>query len=98
MKIIILWLVSTFFLCAYTNSYTIKGLIRDNVTQEQLAGVSISIDSVTYYSDLNGNFFIPNLHSGKHKIQDELISYELVELEIDLTKDQTLNINLIQYK
>ena len=51
---------------------------------------------MTYYSDLNGNFIIPSLNSGKHKIQVELISYE--PMEIDLTKDQTLNINLIQYK
>ena len=53
---------------------------------------------MTYYSDLNRNFIIPSLNSGKHKIQVELISYEPIEMKIDLTKDQILNINLIQYK
>jgi hypothetical protein len=98
MKIILVWFISTFFLCTYSNSYIIKGLIRDSITQESLSGVSISIDSMDCYSDLDGNFMIPNLQSGKHTLRIELISYEPIEMEINLLSDKNININLIQCK
>ena len=50
------------------------------------------------YSDLDGNFMIPNLQSGKHTLRIELISYEPIEMEINLLSDKNININLIQCK
>ena len=49
-----------------------------------------------YYSDLDGKFIIPDVKAGKYALQVELISYEPVSMEVELTTNQELQISLQQ--
>jgi len=74
----------------------VKGSVIDGKSRESLAGAAIIIDGAKYYSDLEGNFSISNLKPGKHTLRVELISYQLEELEVNLEKNQKIDISLIQ--
>ena len=79
-----------------TQKVDVEGSVIDKNSHESLAGAAIFIDGAKYYSDLDGNFAISNLKPGKHTVRVELISYQPAELEIDLRKNQKIDINLIQ--
>ncbi|MDI9592174.1 MAG: carboxypeptidase-like regulatory domain-containing protein [Bacteroidaceae bacterium] len=83
---------------AYSSIQTVdvKGSVIDGKSRESLAGAAIFIDGTKYYSDLEGNFAISNLKPGKHTLRVELISYQLEELEVNLEKNQKIDISLIQ--
>lgn len=74
----------------------LTGLVVDEKNNETLAGATILVDGKKYYSDLDGNFSINDVIPGKYKLIVELISYEPVLMEVDLTKNQKLNISLLQ--
>ncbi|NLJ01169.1 MAG: carboxypeptidase-like regulatory domain-containing protein [Bacteroidales bacterium] len=74
----------------------LTGTVIDERNNETLAGASIVVDGKKYYSDLDGNFAIADVLPGKYELTVELISYEPVTMEVDLSKDQTLNIGLLQ--
>ncbi len=80
----------------FANTVQLSGFVIDKENNEELAGASISVDGKKYYSDLDGNFSIDNLTPGKCQIKVELISYQPVTLEIDVSKDESININLQQ--
>ena len=65
----------------------LTGTVIDEKNNETLAGASIVVD---------GNFAIADVLPGKYELTVELISYEPVSMEVDLSKDQTLNIGLLQ--
>ncbi len=72
----------------------LTGSIMDNKNNETLAGAAVYVDGKKYYSDLDGNFFISDIKPGKYQIKVELISYKPVIMEIDVNKDEKININL----
>lgn len=74
----------------------LTGLVVDNKNKETLAGATITVDGKKYYSDLDGQFTIPEVSPGKYEITVELISYEPYMMEINLTKNQNLNVSLSQ--
>ena len=74
----------------------ITGSVIDNKSQESLAGAAITIDGTKYYSDLDGNFAINDLKPGKYTVKVELISYQASEKEINVQKNEKLNIGLVQ--
>lgn len=74
----------------------ITGSVLDDKSNETLAGAAIFIDGQKYYSDLDGKFTVTHLKPGKHQIKVELISYETAVLEVDVEKDRSLNISLLQ--
>jgi PEGA domain. len=78
------------------NALQLTGSVVDEKNKETLAGAAITVDGKKYYSDLDGNFSISDVTPGKHKITVELISYEPASTEIDLTKNQNVNISLLQ--
>ena len=78
------------------NALQLTGLVVDEKNNETLAGATILVDGKKYYSDLDGNFSINDVIPGKYKLIVELISYEPVSMEVDLTKNQKLNIGLLQ--
>lgn len=77
-------------------SVNLSGSVVDIKSNETLVGAAISIDGNKYYSDLEGNFAINNVKPGKHIIKIEFISYQPKEIEIDLQKDQQINVGLNQ--
>ena len=74
----------------------LTGSVVDEKNYESLAGVTIVIEGKKYYSDLDGNFTIKDVKPGKYELVVELISYEPVSLHVDLTKNEKLNIGLLQ--
>lgn len=78
------------------NALQLSGSVVDEKNKESLAGVAIVVDGKKYYSDLDGNFIIKDVKPGKHAMMVELISYEPVSMEIDLSKSQNVSIGLLQ--
>ena len=78
------------------NALQLSGSVVDEKNKEALAGAAIVVDGKKYYSDLDGNFIIKDVKPGKYAMMVELISYEPVSLEVDLTKSQKISIGLVQ--
>ena len=74
----------------------LTGSVVDDKNKEALAGVTIYVDGKKYYSNLDGDFSISDIKPGKYQIKVEFISYEPVVVEIDVNKDEKININLLQ--
>lgn len=79
-----------------TESLQLTGVIVDKKSNETLAGASILVDGRKLYSDLDGKFFVSGVKPGKYEMVVELISYEPISMQVDLSKNQSLNINLNQ--
>lgn len=80
----------------FVQSNTLKGIVADKATQETLAGAIITVNGQKLYTDLDGNFSISNLCSGKCQLKVSLISYKDQIVEIDTNKVQSLQIKLEQ--
>lgn len=78
------------------NTVDISGSVVDKKSNESLAGAAIFIDGNKYYSDLDGNFSVSDLKPGKHTVRVELISYQPSEIQVDLQKDKTIHIGMVQ--
>lgn len=78
------------------NALQLTGTVVDDKNNETLAGASILVDGKKYYSDLDGNFTISDVKPGKYELTVELISYEPVSIEVDLSRNQKVNIGLLQ--
>lgn len=78
------------------NALQLTGTVVDDKNNETLAGASIFVDGKKYYSDLDGNFTISDVKPGKYELTVELISYEPVSIEVDLSRNQKVNIGLLQ--
>src|SRR5690554_770038 len=81
---------------ASTESLQLTGVVVDKKNNETLAGASILVDGRKFYSDLDGNFTISDVKPGKYELTVELISYEPVSIEVDLSQNQQVNIGLLQ--
>ena len=78
------------------NVLQLTGSVVDEKNKETLAGATILVDGKKYYSDLDGNFSINDVTPGKYQVVVELISYEPVLMEVNLTGNHNLNIGLLQ--
>ncbi len=74
----------------------LKGMINDMLTNESLAGATITANGQKVYSDLDGNFAISNVCNGKCQIKINMISYKDELLEIDTNSNSTVKIKLQQ--
>lgn len=74
----------------------LTGSVVDDKNKETLAGATIIVNGKKYYSNLEGQFTISDVNPGKYEVMVELISYEPYSIEIDITKDQNLNVELLQ--
>ena len=77
-------------------AYSLKGNVYDILEAEALSGATIIVDGKKYYSDLAGNFSIPALSKGKHKVTVDFVSYQMQEIEVDLSKDKEIKIEMKQ--
>lgn len=78
------------------NALQLTGSVVDEKNNETLAGAAIVVDGKKYYSDLDGKFTITGVKPGKYALQVELISYEPVSMDVELTENKTLEISLQQ--
>ena len=79
----------------------ITGKVIDNVTMEELAGVSVQIEGTDMkaYTDIEGNFKIEGLQPGTYDLNIMYISYEnkkLNKVNVDKTAGDEIEIKLEQ--
>ncbi len=93
-------LLALLFICfsisAFAQMGTIRGHIKDAGTGEGVVGANVSIAGTTQGSaaDINGDFEIPNVKSGNHKLVVSFISYRTDTLNnISVYPDQVTMIN-----
>ena len=74
----------------------LHGMINDVLTNESLAGATITANGQKVYSDLDGNFAISNICNGKCQIKINMISYKDQVLDIDTNSSNNIVIKLQQ--
>ncbi len=77
---------------------TLSGKIVDLKTGESIVGACITINETqtNFYTDLDGNFIIPNLQNGVYKINVKMISYkEINNITITVKNNQIIDKNII---
>ncbi len=75
-------------------SIQLTGSVLDNKNKETLVGATLHVDGKKYYSDLDGNFRIPDIKPGRHQVEVVLISYQSAVVEIDTENQQEIKIYL----
>ncbi len=78
----------------FQSDKTIKGVVFDKLTNESLAGVVVTANGQKVYTDLDGNFTVHNVCTGKCNITISLISYADQTLEVDTENGHELKIEL----
>ena len=91
------WLAVLITSTASAQSAMVRGTILDAVTSEPLpwANVIIVGTSIGGASDIEGKFAIRNVPVGSYTIRATYIGYETRELEVVLTVDQVLELELL---
>ena len=74
----------------------LRGMVNDLLTNETLAGATITANGQKVYSDLDGNFAISNICNGKCELKIKMISYKDQVLEIDTNSNKTVKIKMQQ--
>lgn len=74
----------------------LKGLVLDKKTNESLAGATITANGQKIYTDLDGNFVIPNVCAGKCTLKISMISYEDQTIEVNTNETNSLRVQLSQ--
>lgn len=90
--IIIICLIS--INCYPQNS--LRGKIYDNSTNELLTGATVILKGTQHYtiSGLDGSYLINNIPSGIYELEASFISYEPINMTIEIKKDISLDIKL----
>ncbi len=80
----------------FAQNFTVSGYVRDKNTGETLIGASIYDKSNTEIGTVTNNygFFSLSLTQGKHKLVVSFVGFSDIEKDLDLTQNQTLNIDL----
>ncbi len=91
------------FICATTtfvvaqSRYTISGMIKDASNGEELIGATVKVEGKTIGVATNVyGFYSLTLDKGKHKIVISYVGYNSKVIDIDLTKNKTLNVELAE--
>ena len=74
----------------------LTGSVMDHKNNETLVGATVYVDGKKYYSDLDGNFCISDIKPGKYQVKVEFISYKPAVVEVDVNKNEKVNIYLNQ--
>jgi len=81
-----------FCICGSVYSAGIRGKITDSKLNEELVGATIFVKELQTgtTSGLDGSYLIKNIAAGKYTLVCRFISYETIEKEITLKKDEIL--------
>jgi hypothetical protein len=79
-----------------TISNQLKGFVLDKKTNESLAGATITANGQKVYTDLDGNFTISNVCTGKCTLKISMISYEDQTIEVNTNEQTPLQVKLSQ--
>lgn len=95
LRIVILFLLISFFAKAEEVKYTVSGFIKDSATGEVLIGGTVYVEELNSGAQTNVyGFYSLTLPSGKYTFDYRYIGYVTKVVEIDLTTDKSLNIEL----
>ncbi len=80
---------SFFSISLYAQTGSVKGTIRDAVTNEAIIGASVVVEGTTNgaATDVNGNYVIPRVPAGKADILISYISYRTKKVEGVVVED-----------
>lgn len=83
------------FITYAQNKFTVSGYVKDAKSGESLIGANVYIKEILKGTTTNQyGFFSITLPQGKYTLVVSFIGFEEFSQQIDLTKDQRLNINL----
>lgn len=99
-KLICLLLISV---SSYAQTYELRGTIKDQETNEKLNGVYVQLigeNQQTFFtvSNLQGEFNIEEIASGKYQLLTSFLGYKVYQNEIVLTSNSELDILLKREK
>lgn len=100
-KLLTLFLsLTTFTFITQAQTGTIKGVIKDEKTNEPLIGATVLIEETTYgaAADLDGNYIIPNVAAGTYTLIVSYVSYNEIthtEVEVETDKEAIVDFELL---
>ncbi len=68
---------------------SIKGIIVDAKTGEELVGVAVKINDQVVYTDFNGEFIANNVEANTNVITANYVSYKTVNVDLKNLKDNS---------
>ncbi|HKJ80091.1 MAG TPA: carboxypeptidase-like regulatory domain-containing protein, partial [Prolixibacteraceae bacterium] len=94
----LLFSVLLFFLLtpASAQKGAIKGLVKDEETDESLIGTTVLIKGTTQgtITDFDGNYILPGVEPGTHIIVVSFISYEPQEIPVEIKTGEETELNV----
>lgn len=93
MKILFTGLLLSLSIYSFAQN-TIKGNVSSNGKPVEFANVAIQKTKIGTTTDLEGNFQLSKLPNGKHTIMVSFIGYESTRKEVQVTGNQTINLNI----
>ncbi|MCP9611821.1 carboxypeptidase-like regulatory domain-containing protein [Coprobacter tertius] len=78
------------------SSCTVSGNVYDMVAGESLTGVTVSVNGKKVFTDMDGNFSIPEVTGTECEIKVSMISYKPLVLKVPVRDASGLKINLQQ--
>lgn len=79
-----------------SDRFFLKGNVKDILSLETLAGVTLSVNGQKVYTDFDGNFTIVSLCQGECEIKVSYISYQEQIFKFEINKNENLQIYLQQ--
>ena len=90
--------LTTIWSSALGQNYSLNGKVRalKDATGSVIENVRVDLDASSYIAktDVNGNFIIPNIPQGNHKIRFDKNGYDGFEQIVAITSNKTLNASL----
>ncbi len=96
-RIFTLILGSIFSIAASAQTGVLSGKVVDGKTGETLMGSTVVVDENNNWAastDLDGNFTIPKVPTGKHKVKVRYIGYQEKENEVEIKANEVTSLNL----
>ena len=86
-----------FYLGAFAQTGSIKGLIKDKDTGKPVEDVVVSIEKLNNHThtDATGSFYFISIPSGKYVIDFIKIGYEKQKIEVEIAKTESKQIEII---
>ena len=81
-----------FYTLLSSQSFTVKGIVKDKKTQKSLIGANVFIvgTSIGTSTDTDGKYRLPNVQLGSYKLKASYIGYQEVEVDITVTSTEDI--------
>lgn len=93
-KILLLAIVAMLLPGFVSAQFSISGKVSDDLTQQTLAGASITAGNYRVQSNSAGEFVIPNLRSGTYIVNISFLGYQTYRQTIKLNADERIMVSL----